>query len=188
MITINITLSNTWGKDVSAFISFPYNQDLIDSIKALPRKFWHNNTKEWEVPFKSLTTLLPKFNNYEAEISIDPSAMAELDSTDDFEFLYKTTPFAHQIEGFKYGMSHNRWLLGDEQGLGKTKQVIDIAVAKKEQRGYKHCLIICGVNGLKWNWVEEVKTHSNESAWIIGQSTKNGKNSTRQVNYDRVAA
>ena len=175
MITINITLSNTWGKDVSAFISFPYNQDLIDSIKALPRKFWHNNTKEWEVPFKSLTTLLPKFNNYEAEISIDPSAMAELDSTDDFEFLYKTTPFAHQIEGFKYGMSHNRWLLGDEQGLGKTKQVIDIAVAKKEQRGYKHCLIICGVNGLKWNWVEEVKTHSNESAWIIGQSTKNGR-------------
>ena len=90
-------------------------------------------------------------------------------------FNFKTTPFQHQIDGFNYGLNNDRWLLGDEQGLGKTKQVIDIAVAKKQQKGYKHCLIICGVNGLKWNWVNEVKTHSNESAWILGQRTKNGK-------------
>jgi len=66
-------------------------------------------------------------------------------------------------------------LLGDEQGLGKTKQVIDIAVAKKLQKGYKHCLIICGVNGLKWNWLNEVHTHSNEEAYILGQEVKKGK-------------
>ena len=99
-----------------------------------------------------------------------------MEKEQNLDFDFKTTPFQHQIEGFKYGISHNRWLLGDEQGLGKTKQVIDIAVARKQQRGYKHCLIICGVNGLKWNWVEEIKTHSNENAWIIGQTTrKNGK-------------
>lgn len=57
-----------------------------------------------------------------------------------------------------------------------TKQVIDIAVAKKEQRGYKHCLIICGVNGLKWNWKAEIATHSNEASSILGQNIgKNGK-------------
>jgi SNF2 family DNA or RNA helicase len=92
---------------------------------------------------------------------------------DGFEF--KTKPFEHQIEGFNYGLQYDRWLLGDEQGLGKTKQVIDIAVAKKLQKGYKHCLIICGVNGLKWNWVNEIHTHSNEDAWILGQRTKAGK-------------
>lgn len=66
--------------------------------------------------------------------------------------------------------------MGDEQGLGKTMQVINIACIKKQYKNYKHCLIICGVNGLKWNWRAEVKKHSNESAWILGtRYNKNGK-------------
>ena len=53
-------------------------------------------------------------------------------------------------------------------GLGKTMQVINLACIKKQQRNYKHCLIICGVNGLKWNWKAEVEKHSNEQAYILG--------------------
>lgn len=175
MITIAIRETNTWGKDIGAFISFPYNQAIIDTIKALPRKLWHNNEKNWEVPFTSLSGLLDSFSEQEIEITADPQVIANIAKEDDIDFNFKTTPFQHQIEGFKYGITHNRWLLGDEQGLGKTKQTIDIAVARKQQRGYKHCLIICGVNGLKWNWVEEIKTHSNEGAYILGQRIKNGK-------------
>lgn len=55
---------------------------------------------------------------------------------------------------------------------GKTKEVIDIAVAKKQMYNYRHCLIICGVNGLKWNWLNEVKVHSYESAVILGNRGK----------------
>lgn len=56
-----------------------------------------------------------------------------------------------------------------------TKQVIDIAVIRKLKLGYKHCLIVCGVNTLKWNWVNEIKIHSNEDSWILGQKfTKKG--------------
>lgn len=66
--------------------------------------------------------------------------------------------------------------MSDEQGLGKTAQVINIACIKKQQRNYKHCLIICGVNGLKWNWKAEVEKHSNEQAYILGtRYNKNGK-------------
>jgi SNF2 family DNA or RNA helicase len=87
------------------------------------------------------------------------------------EFKFKTKPYEHQIEGVKFGLLHNKWLLGDEQGLGKTKQVIDIAVAKNVE----HCLIVCCVNGLKWNWRNEVHTHSDDNAWILGQKeTSNG--------------
>ena len=100
-------------------------------------------------------------------------------------FTFKTKPFQHQIDGFNYGLNNDRWLLGDEQGLGKTKQVIDIAVAKKLQKGYKHCLIICGVNGLKWNWVNEIHTHSDEDAWILGQRWKAGKKVIGSMN-DRI--
>lgn len=52
-----------------------------------------------------------------------------------------------------------------------TKQALDIAVSKKGQM--KHCLIVCGVNELKWNWVNEVSVHTNEQAHILG--FKDGK-------------
>lgn len=58
---------------------------------------------------------------------------------------------------------------------GKTKQIIDLAICNKIIHNYKHCLIICGVNGLKWNWYYEVLKHSKEQAWILGQRTKNSK-------------
>ena len=81
---------------------------------------------------------------------------------------FKTKPFQHQIDGIKYGLTHDKWLLGDEQGLGKTCMAINIATIKKEKQHYKHCLIVCGVNSLKWNWVEEVNKHSYEESHILG--------------------
>lgn len=84
------------------------------------------------------------------------------------DYKFKIKPFSHQIEGINYGLKYDRFLLGDEQGLGKTMQAINIAVIKKQQRKYKHCLIVCGVNGLKWNWKSEVEKHSNEKAYILG--------------------
>ena len=89
------------------------------------------------------------------------------------EFAYKTTPFDHQIECFEYAQTHPKFLLGDEQGLGKTKQAIDIAVSRKQQ--FKHCLIVCCVSGLKWNWAKEIETHSHESSRILGSRiSRNG--------------
>ena len=81
-------------------------------------------------------------------------------------FDFKTKPFPHQLESFNYAKTHNRFLLGDEQGLGKTKQAIDIAVSKKGP--VEHVLIVACVNGLKWNWLHEIETHSNEKGHIIG--------------------
>ena len=88
-------------------------------------------------------------------------------------FSFKTVPFPHQVDSFKHALTQNMFLLGDEQGLGKTKQAIDIAIHKKNTQGVKHCLIVCGVNGNKFNWCKEVETHSNELAFIIG--TRIGK-------------
>lgn len=55
-------------------------------------------------------------------------------------------------------------------------QAINIACIKKQLSNYKHCLIVCGVNGLKWNWKAEVEKHSNEKAYILGtRYDKKGK-------------
>src|SRR5699024_2216624 len=95
---------------------------------------------------------------------------------EDIDYEFKTKPFNHQLESFVYADTHDKFLLGDEQGLGKTKQAIDIAIDKKHKNGFKHCLIICGVNSLKWNWKKEIGIHSNESVRVLGERTyKNGK-------------
>ena len=62
---------------------------------------------------------------------------------------YPTPPFEHQLDGIKYGLNHDKWLLLDEPGLGKTLQVIYLAEELKAQENIEHCLIICGINTLK---------------------------------------
>ena len=172
MINIKIADSKKCNGDYSLFISFDYNQKVVDTIREFPSRYWDRETKTWEVPFVKLGEFVNKLPEYDFDITGEYVVLDKPKAEMPNGFTFKTTPFQHQIEGFNYGLNNDRWLLGDEQGLGKTKQVIDIAVAKKLQKGYKHCLIICGVNGLKWNWVNEIATHSNESAWILGQRNK----------------
>lgn len=172
MISVKVRKSKFMPEDYSAFLSFPYNQNVIDTIKELRNRSWIKGSKEWEIRIADLPVLFEKLNTHVFDISgryveLNPSLNFSLD-----DYKFKTDCFKHQKEGFMYGMLHDRWLLGDDQGLGKTKQVIDIAVAKKQFFNYKHCLIICGVNGLKWNWRNEIAKHSNEGAHILGQRVR----------------
>lgn len=169
MINVRIAKSVKCNGDWSLFVTFPYKDEIVNVIRSLPSRFWDKDNKCWEVPFKNLSNLITALPQYDFDITGEYVSTEKKAVSIPAGFEFKTTPFQHQIEGFEYGLNNDRWLLGDEQGLGKTKQVIDIAIAKKLQKGYKHCLIVCGVNGLKWNWVNEIHTHSNEDAWILGQ-------------------
>ena len=175
MININIAEAKKCNGDWSLYVTFPYEQKIVDVVRSFPTRYWDNNKKEWELPFKCFKPMIDALPDYDFDITGHYVTLEKKKAEVPAGFKFKTKPFEHQVDGFTYGLENDRWLLGDEQGLGKTKQVIDIAVAKKLQKGYKHCLIICGVNGLKWNWVNEIHTHSNEDAWILGQRTKAGK-------------
>ena len=172
MITIDIQKSNKCNGDYSLFVSFPYDNKVVEVIRGLSERYWNAENKEWECAFKALPILVKELKDYEIEVKGIYVLMQKKKAVVPDGFNFKTKPYDHQIDGFNFGLENDRWLLGDEMGLGKTKQVIDIAVAKKLEKGYSHCLIICGVNGLKWNWKNEVATHSNENAWILGQRWK----------------
>lgn len=176
MITVEIRKPNKCNSDWSIFVSFPYDINIIDTIRSFPYKWWNAENKEWELPLEKLGNLVDKLPDEEFDITGPYVSMnKEVEVPEGFEF--KTKPFQHQLEAFHYGLKYDRWFLGDEMGLGKTKQAIDIAVAKKLQYGYEHCLIICGVNGLKWNWLNEIKVHSDETGYILGQrGSKIGSN------------
>lgn len=180
MITIRIDEAKRCNGRWAMFVSFPYDVRLVNAVREFPSKYWNADAKEWELPVDKLGALVDKLPGEEFDISGHYESLQKPKVTAPTGFSFKTEPFSHQQEGFEYGLNNDRWLLGDEQGLGKTKQVIDIAIAKKMNKGYRHCLIICGVNGLKWNWVNEVHTHSNEEAHILGQrGSKVGSNADK---------
>ena len=147
----------------SAFISFNYDAFYVEKIKELPTRYYNPTTKEWEIP----TTLVDRLLEFESNIK-ELNVLEEKEvSFDNLEF--KTEPMKHQIEGVKHGLMVNSWLLGDQQGLGKTKQIIDLAINRKLRGDLKHCLIICGINNLKYNWVNEIIKHSEESCCVLGK-------------------
>lgn len=82
---------------------------------------------------------------------------------------FKQKPFPHQLEAIKYGLQHNKWLLLDAMGLGKTNSAICLAQCIKNRDKIKHCLIICGINSLKGNWKKEIENFSSLSCTILGQ-------------------
>lgn len=175
-VNVKIAKSTRCNGDYSLYVTFDFDMRIVEVIRSFSTKFWNAEDKIWELPLNKLTELTTKIDWCEFDITADEYVTLdkpEVKVPDNFKF--KTNPYDHQIVGFNYGLQNDRWLLGDEMGLGKTKQVIDIAVAKKLIKGYKHCLIVCGVNGLKWNWRNEVYTHSNESAYILGQKVKGNK-------------
>lgn len=178
MIVVDIRKHDKLSNNLySAFITFDYNSEIVDKIRNYPFRFYNANAKEWEIPTENVQDFVNSMGRYDIKLTGELSQLNEKKVDVDIPegFHFKTKPFNHQEKGLEYGMKYDRWFLGDEQGLGKSKQVIDIAVARKIKYGYKHCLIVCGVNTLKWNWMNEIHTHSDENSFILGQRTlKNG--------------
>lgn len=154
----------------SFFISFKYNQQIIDIIKLLDVKDYNKQTTEWEIPITALSQLIDMLTCYDdIEIKFIKQNNTEIKPIDLDISDYKLKPYNYQIEAIKYGLTHNKWLLLDMMGLGKTLTALHIAEELKQREGIKHCLIICGVNNLKFNWKKEVEKHTYQDCLILGQ-------------------
>lgn len=185
------------GVKKSLFVSFNYDMETVDRIKRLPIRYYNSSSREWEIPTRHLNQFINTFQDYniilhgpvETRIENSIEKVAKFERVNYSDVSYKTKPYPHQAEGVNYGLENSKFILGDEQGLGKTKQAIDLAIARKHQ--FDHCLIVCGVNSLKYNWVNEIKTHSDEECAVLGARKRvRGKNKGKWVDgpvKDRVA-
>lgn len=167
----------------SLFIYFPFSMERLAKVKSLPVRSYIPASRQWEVPEKYVDDVLKTFEGENVNLesvsadeerkAIDSAYQGDQPMPSD---VFKTKPFEHQLEGFIHGINNDKFLLADEQGLGKTKQAIDVAMHRKQANGFKHTLIVCGVNSLKWNWMEEIGKHSDESAHVLGsRKTRAGK-------------
>lgn len=156
--------------ETSFKVSFNYDKRIVDTIKQVPNAIYHKKLQCWEIPATSLSRAITLLTNFD---SIDLSILDELteETSDEVELNgnFITPPFEYQCDGIKFGLTHERWLLLDAPGLGKTLQMIYLAQELKERNEISHCLVICGVNSLKHNWKSEIEKHSNLSVHILGE-------------------
>lgn len=173
MIKLKFDFSQKLSYKQSLYIKGDYNPTILNVIHSFQTRYYHRNSKLWECKIDYFPIILDKLKFEDIQICGEVPKkfekylkMLDIYDEQDADYLSRTKPFEHQMDSFKYALTHNKFLLGDEQGLGKTKQALDIAVARKHKM--RHCLIVCGVNNLKWNWYKEVEIHTNEKAHILG--------------------
>lgn len=191
MLYLRASFSDKLNTDYSIFISFKYNPHYVELIKSLSNRCWNGTTKEWEVGYDCYSQLIGTLNAYNVpyngpqfmqsieqlqqtvnELQKIQQQEQKIDSSilDNVEF--KTKPYSYQLDGIAYGLNHDRFLIADEMGSGKSLQTLNIARLK---RGGNHCLIIVGYDALQFNWVDQIRQHSNEDAYVLGQKLNRKK-------------
>lgn len=183
MIMVEKLEKGTYFEDAFR-ISFKYNYDTVAKVKELGQRRYLPDDKAWEIPAYELPNLVAKVGMHNITGKSDILDALKTKEIEDkrkntqerlegikpvVDFDFTTKPLPHQVEAFNYGINRNSLLIGDEQGLGKTKESIDICVARKKE--LIKTLIVCGVNSVKYNWEKEIRTHSKEKSVVIDQKT-----------------
>jgi SWI/SNF-related matrix-associated actin-dependent regulator of chromatin subfamily A-like protein 1 len=104
------------------------------------------------------------------------------------------TALPHQSEGTRFLRERDAAALFDEQGLGKSKQVIDAIAQSLDAGELDGALIVCP-NTLKTTWAEEIEQHSHLTYALFGAGRKARRVAFRSlraalyvINYEAVAA
>lgn len=183
MVTIEKLEKGTYFEDAFK-VSFKYDPTTVAKVKELAQRRYLPEERAWEIPAFELPNLVDKLGisnisstggvldalkTKEVEDKREATQERLKDIKSVVAFDFKTDPLPHQIEAFNYGMERDMLLIGDEQGLGKTKESIDITVARKKD--LVKCLIVCGVNSVKYNWEAEIRIHSKEKSVVIDGKT-----------------
>lgn len=180
-------------------LKFSYDPYAISIVKTVPGRCWDSNRKVWSIPSNRLGFLMNavKGTPYENQLFIQSNEHLQENQTLDtttaipdidisnvpFYVEEGSKPFNHQLDFMKYAIhrqmvgKRSGFILADHQGLGKTIEVLNLAMYNRSTRHSKHCLVICCVNSAKYNWKADVFKHTNgkEDPYILGTRLKKDK-------------
>ena len=178
----------------SICVTFDYNPYIVDSLKAIPTFYYHKKDNIWEFPICYLSRLLDNLTFYDdIQLSLlDTSKSGDFYFNKNFnleplseteKISFKASPFPHQLEAVDFLLTHEKSLLLDGCGVGKSLEMILFAETLKKRGLIDHCLIITGIAGLRSNWEKEIAKFSNESSVVIGKYiTRNDTTRYRSMN------
>ena len=174
-------------------VRFTFNYDILNMVRNVAGRQWHQDAKCWTIPKDRLGFLLNqiKGTDYESQVVVESDENIDINAPFDDEqvvipdvdiskihyYVKKgAKPFQHQLDTLKFNIDRKKhgkksgFLLADEMGCAKTCSVINLATYAHEYEKAKHCLIICCLNGSKYNWEEEIEsqTRGKYKGYILG--------------------
>ena len=177
MILIEEKLSKKLPTYTSLFFRLPcYDKNTFEILVQSSDSIYDKSTNTFEFPLNRLYFIVNCLISFD-DVELRTYQEVAKEKIDCSKYKFKVKPYKHQLEGIEYGVNReNGWLLLDDMGLGKTSQMINIADILRKREGLSHCLIICGVNSLKYNWEEEIHKFSDLDCVILGKKiSKNGR-------------
>ena len=193
-------------------IRFPYDPNLVELVKTVPGRWYHPEGKYWSVPLEKLgffQSRLAQTPYYTQLKVISQESIAQNDTIDfteeaqipdidisGIELYVKEgcSLYNHQIDTLKFEIDRKRngrnagFILADQPGLGKTLQIINLALYNKNHEHAKHCLIVACINSAKHNWVTDIAKHTNGEyeGYLLGSRlNKKGELKPTQTGEDK---
>ena len=184
-------------------IRFHYDETFKEMVKQVPGWRWVPDKKYWTIPVGRLGFLINQVKGtiYESQLEVysnehineddtidDTKQIPDIDLTGiNFRVQEGLEPFPHQLDFMKYAIDrqrkglHSGFILADSCGIGKTLEVMNLALYNREFNHIKHCLVIVCQNAAKYNWIEDIEKHTNgeETPYLLGERLKRDKKSIR---------
>lgn len=153
------------GIEQSLFLTFRYKQNIVDAIRKITPRYWHNEEKMWEVSYDALFELKSMLPREEIDVygkPIDNKKYGEkvVDHTITLPKALITKLYPYQKETFDEGMAFDRYIYNLDQGLGKTNCTIATILKRIELGQINKVLILPAMNLLKYTWENEVNKHT----------------------------
>lgn len=155
-------------------VTFQYDSRKVEEIKKIDGAWFRGKDRTWIVPSHqapALSRFKQKFGLKDDDSVISmPEQIEEIPPMPalDISLDIKKTPFPFQETGIAYNRLHERTIIGDQPGLGKTLQLI---ATVHSLQAYP-CLIICP-STLKLNWQKEWLDVAGKRAMILSDRVKN---------------
>lgn len=132
--------------------------DELPIMRSLPIRKWDRKTDRWLVPAIPANLGILRRHNV---VSPFEFAKRDIHTVPDASFVFKTAPMPQQMGALLAMQDMPAFGLFMDPGTGKTKILIDDAVAAFRRGEIDGVLLICP-NSIKPNWVEELEKHSGE--------------------------
>lgn len=172
MISVRYGEPKKLSCEQSIFVSFPYKAIIVDVIRSFPERVYNPKDKSWELPHDVLVELKNKLHLESFDVVGEPVNNKKFGEKVIVKYTLakelKTKPYPYQKEGIDELLSFDKYLLLYDMGMGKGLTTIAVALKRKELGQVKHCLVISGINGMKYTWKNEVEQHTTSSVKVIG--------------------
>jgi SWI/SNF-related matrix-associated actin-dependent regulator 1 of chromatin subfamily A len=166
-------------------VKFAYKPYLVDSLKQRVHGGRYNpKEKTWWFPSSAGASLQSWASQHGG--SIRAAVLEQIGEEEPLPELEVSIPllrdlFYYQTKGVAYLLKHNRTIIGDQPGLGKTAQAIAASVANES----KCILVICPAT-LRENWRREWKMWTGWNAMIMSDRIKTTWKTYYDVGMTRV--